>query len=58
MKDQPCETEPSAPTEITERNEEVDDNAHNDETAHTNIHNMRWENIETHFFQTLKPLQS
>ena len=50
MKDQPCETEPNAP------NEEVDDTVHNDEAAHINIHNMRWENIKTHFlkFKTIE----
>ena len=41
MKDQPCETEPSAPNEVTERGEEVDGSAHDDGDAHNGIHNRR-----------------
>ena len=57
MTEQPYETEARTPNEITERIVEVDDQAHNDETDHINIHNMRWENIKP-IFSNQKSSQS
>ena len=57
MTEQPYETEPRTPNVITERIVEVDDKAHNDETDHINIHNMRWENIKP-IFSNQKSSQS